>query len=55
MEKVAELVIDKQEDRRTVTGILVANGYTVGPGKRRKTPTGRAYEYFLNVYRDKEA
>lgn len=38
--KVAEISIDKLEDRKTVTAILHANGYTVGPGKRKKTPTG---------------
>lgn len=36
--KVAEISIDKLEDRKTVTAILHANGYTVGPGKRKKTP-----------------
>ena len=40
LEKVAEISIDKLEDRKTVTAILYENGYTVGPGKRRKTPTG---------------
>lgn len=30
--KVAEISIDKLEDRKTVTAILHANGYTVGPG-----------------------
>lgn len=54
-QKVAELVIDKLEDRKTLTGILVANGYTVGPGRRKKTPTGRVYEYFLKIYKDDEA
>lgn len=33
--KVAEISIDKLEDRKTVTAILHANGYTVGPGKRK--------------------
>ncbi|MFR5701166.1 MAG: hypothetical protein ACLUD0_04400 [Eubacterium ramulus] len=34
--KVAEISIDKLEDRKTVTAILHENGYTVGPGKRKK-------------------
>ncbi len=37
--KVAEISIDKLEDRKTVTAILHENGYTVGPGKRKKTET----------------
>ena len=32
--KVAEISIDKLEDRKTVTAILHENGYTVGPGQR---------------------
>lgn len=43
--KVAEISIDKLEDRKTVTAILHANGYTVGPGKRKKTPTGKQLDY----------
>lgn len=39
--KVAEISIEKLEDRKTVTAILHENGYTVGPGKRKKTETGR--------------
>lgn len=35
--KVAEISIEKLEDRKTVTAILHENGYTVGPGKRKKT------------------
>ena len=45
--KVAEISIDKLEDRKTVTAILHANGYTVGPGKRKKTPTGKQLDYYL--------
>ena len=44
--KVAEISIDKLEDRKTVTAILHANGYTVGPGKRKKTPTGKQLDYY---------
>lgn len=47
--KVAEISIDKLEDRKTVTAILHANGYTVGPGKRKKTPTGKQLDYYLNM------
>lgn len=52
LEKVAELSINKLEDRKTVTAILHENGYTVGPGKRRLTPTGKQMDYFLKVYRE---
>ena len=43
--KVAEISIDKLEDRKTVTAILHENGYTVGPGKRKKTETGKQLDY----------
>lgn len=52
LEKVAEISINKLEDRKTVTAILHENGYTVGPGKRKKTPTGKQIDYFLKVYKD---
>lgn len=55
LEKVAELSIYKLEDRKTVTAILLENGYTVGPGVRKKTPTGKQMDYYLKVYRDTEA
>lgn len=52
--KVAEISIDKLEDRKTVTAILHANRYTVGPGKRKKTPTGKQLDYYLKVYKEVE-
>lgn len=52
LEKVAELSINRLEDRKTVTAILHENGYTVGPGKRRLTPTGKQMDYYLKVYRE---
>lgn len=52
LKKVAEISIDKLEDRKTVTAILHENGYTVGPGKRKKTPTGKQLDYFLKIYMD---
>ncbi len=54
LEKVAELSINKLEDRKTVTAILYENGYTVGPGKRKLTPTGKQMDYYLKIYRDTE-
>lgn len=48
--KVAEISINKLDDRKTVTAILHENGYTVGPGKRDKTPTGKQLDYYLKVY-----
>ena len=41
--KVAEISIDKLEDRKTVVAILHENGYTVGPGKRKKTDYLKVY------------
>lgn len=55
LEKVAELSINKLEDRKTVTAILHENGYTVGPGKRKKTQTGKEMDYYLKIYRETEA
>ena len=52
LEKVAELSINKLEDRKTVTAILHENGYTVGPGKRKLTKTGKQMDYYLKVYKD---
>lgn len=50
--KVAELVIQGVEDRLTVSSILIKNGYTVGPYKRKRTPTGKTLDYLLNVYEE---
>lgn len=52
LKKVAELSINKLEDRKTVTAILYENGYTVGPGKRKATPTGKQMDYYLKIYKD---
>ena len=54
MKLVAEINIAKLEDRKTVTAILHENGYTVGPGKKKKTETGKTISYFLNVYVDED-
>ena len=52
LKKVAELSVARLEDRKTVTAILHENGYTVGPGKRRLTPTGKTMDYYLKIYKD---
>lgn len=52
LEKIAEISINKLEDRKTVTAILHENGYTVGPGKRKLTPTGKQLDYYLKIYRE---
>lgn len=44
-----ELVIYNREDRLRVATILIDNGYKVGVGKRPKTQTGKALEYYLTV------
>lgn len=49
---VAEISISKLEDRKVVTAILHENGYTVGPGKRKKTPTGKTMDYYLKIYEE---
>ena len=52
LKMIAEISIAKLEDRKTVTAILHENGYTVSPGKRKKTETGKTIDYFLKVYRE---
>lgn len=52
LKMIAEISIAKLEDRKTVTAILHENGYTVCPGKRKKTETGKTIDYFLKVYRE---
>ena len=54
MKLVAELKVAKLDDRKTVTTILHENGYTVGPGKRKNTETGKTIGYFLKVYVDED-
>ena len=54
MKLVAELNVSKLEDRKTITAILHENGYTVGPGRRKKTETGKTISYFLKVYIDED-
>ena len=44
-----DIEISREDDRVTVAGILVKNGYTVSMGKRLKTPKGKAVVYFLHV------
>lgn len=52
LKMVAEISIAKLEDRKVVTAILHENGYTVGPGKRKKTPTGKTVDYYLKIYEE---
>lgn len=52
MKFVAELSIAKLDDRKAVAAILLENGYVVGPGKRKKSETGKTMDYFLRIYRD---
>lgn len=52
MEETMQLKIYSLEDRLHVAQILIKNGYTVAQGKRQKSPTGNALEYYLKVSRD---
>lgn len=54
LEKVAELSLYEWEDRAKVAVALLKNGYTIGPGRRKKTPTGKQLDYFLEVYKKEE-
>ena len=43
-----EFRIFKVEDRRVIAGILVENGYDVGFHKKKRTRTGKSYDYYLH-------
>lgn len=49
-----ELAIYNRQDRLTVAAILIDNGYTVSNRKKKKTPTGKALEYYLEVQKNEE-
>lgn len=50
MDRVMAMEISSLEDRKTVTGILHANGYTVRPAKIKKSAKG--YGYLVEFWRD---
>lgn len=52
--KPVRIKIALLEDRVTVAGILVKNGYQVRPGKSKRTPTGKTYDYYLEVVEQTE-
>ena len=52
--KVAEISIDKLEDRKTVTAILHANGYTVGQVNFQGKQYEFTQDYYLKVYKEVE-
>ena len=52
MAEMIELKIYNKEDRLKVAEILIDNGYTVGQGKRQRTPNGKSMDYFLKVIKD---
>ena len=49
-----KLRIYNLDDRLTVSGILIKNGYTVGQMKQKKTETGKVLDYFLTAKLDDE-
>lgn len=49
-----KIEIFKEEDRLEVAAILVKNGYKVWQGKEKKTPTGKAYVYFIEAHKVKK-
>lgn len=44
-----KLRIYNLDDRITISGILIKNGYTVSQMKQKKTETGKVLDYFLAV------
>lgn len=49
-----KLRIYNLDDRLTVSGILIKNGYTVGQMKQKRTETGKVLDYFLTAKLDDE-
>lgn len=41
--------IKSEEDRLKVAAILVRNGYKVWQSKKRNTPTGKSYTYYVEA------
>ena len=50
LKEIAELNINVLDDRVAVATVLLKNGHTVGPRRRKKSPTGKTLDYFLVVY-----
>lgn len=55
VEKPVEILIYNQEDRLNTAAILIKNGYTVEQGKRQRTQTGKALDYFLKIRKYSES
>ncbi len=53
-QKPVRIKIALLDDRVAVAGILVKNGYQVRPGKQKRTPTGKTYDYYLEVVEQTE-
>mgnify|MGYP004497308931 CR=1 FL=1 len=49
---LADIRIYSVEDRKTVTGILVMNGYCVSQIKKQREGTKNAVDYYLRVRED---
>lgn len=47
--KPYRICIEDKEDRQTVAGILVKNGYQVRPGKQFKVGSRKSYDYYVEV------
>lgn len=46
------LYISEKADRNAICMILACNGYTVRQGRRKRTPTGTAYIYYVEYRRN---
>lgn len=55
VENPVEILIYNQEDRLNTASILIKNGYTVEQGKRQRTQTGKALDYFLRIRKYSES
>lgn len=51
-EKEMLIKIYNQQDRLDVAQILIKNGYTVSQVKEKRTPTGKAVDYYLKVKKE---
>lgn len=48
-EEGIELRIFNRDDRKTVASILFDNGYTVRQGKRKRSESGKSYDYLIYI------
>jgi transcriptional regulator with XRE-family HTH domain len=51
---VGKLKIFKEDDRVAIAAIMVRNGFMVRQGKEKRTPQGKAFDYYLYITKSDE-